>query len=127
MITISEGNTSNVKNNSQEIWLFVCLFFSDDCRQLWFQEPTNGVALINHVVATMEVPDLELCLFMCCQEPRCVSLNLGPSKENSKRDCELCDADGRTYPHELNTKLEYLYQGLIKVSTMYLCPRHTLD
>ena len=122
MITISEGRqlASNVKKNSQEIFLF-CLFvfFSDDCRQLWFQEPTNGVALINHVIATMEVPDLDLCQFKCYLEPRCVSLNLGPSKENSKRDCELCDADGRTYPHELTAKFGYLYQGLIKVSTMY--------
>ena len=108
-----------MKKNSQEIFLFVCLFFSDDCRQLWFQKPTNGVALINHMIATMEVPDLELCQFKCYQEPRCVSLNLGPRKENSSRDCELCDVDGRTYPHELTAKLGYLYQGLIKVSAMY--------
>ena len=101
------------------VCLFCFIYFSDDCRQLWFQEPTNGVALINHVITTVEVPDLELCLFMCCQEPRCVSLNLGPSKENSKRDCELCDAEGRTYPHELVPKQGYLYQGLIMVSTAH--------
>ena len=77
------------------------------------------MALINHVIVTVDVPSLEVCQVKCYVEPRCVSLNLGPRKENLKRSCELSDADERTHPQDLVAKDGYLYQGQKKV--IFLC------
>ena len=98
----------------------IIFFFSDECRHLEFQAPANDVALINHVIATAEVPDLKLCRIKCYLEPRCVSLNLGPIQESSRRICEVCDADDRTHPQDLITQAEYIYQRLTKVSVLIL-------
>ena len=72
------------------------------------------------MIATAEVPDLELCRIKCYLEPRCVSLNLGPIQESYGRNCELCDADDRTHLQDFVAKAGHIYQRLTKVGILIL-------
>ncbi|KAJ7379798.1 hypothetical protein OS493_012545 [Desmophyllum pertusum] len=99
-----------------QLLLFAILYIStsrcteDYCRQMHFTTPIKDKALQGHVIYISEVPDLEVCQLKCYLEPNCVSINLGPSKANFKRSCELCNADSQQYPEKIVSKEGYFYQ-----------------
>ena len=53
-----------------------------------FKEPINDKVLPGHVIRTEMVPNEGSCRVKCFLEPNCVSINVGPEVEGTRK-CEL--------------------------------------
>ncbi|KXJ07419.1 hypothetical protein AC249_AIPGENE4806 [Exaiptasia diaphana] len=54
-----------------------------------------------------------MCRHSCYMSPRCVSLNIGPSKSPGKLLCQLNDADRYQHPQDFKDKPGFSYQGVL--------------
>ena len=63
----------------------------DDSRHIKFKDPIPNMAMKNHVIKSVEVPNEGSCRVMCYMEPNCVSINVGPVTGKSQK-CDLNNA-----------------------------------
>lgn len=74
---------------------------NDNCRQLDFDLPIFGKALANHVIRTIQVPDVLLCQLYCFLEVDCVSVNVRAANHSPEKVCELNNKDANSHPEDL--------------------------
>nr|XP_058945954.1 uncharacterized protein LOC131773977 [Pocillopora verrucosa] len=74
---------------------------NDNCRQLDFDLPIFGKALANHVIRTIQVPDVLLCQLYCFLEADCVSVNVRAANHSPEKICELNNKDANSHPEDL--------------------------
>ena len=63
----------------------------DDSRHIKFKDPIPNMAMKNHVIKSVEVPNEGSYRVMCYMEPNCVSINVGPVTGGSQK-CDLNNA-----------------------------------
>ena len=64
--------------------IFVLPTTDDDCRNIIFKHPMPNMTMKNHAIKSVEVPNEGSCRVMCYMEPNCVSINIGPLREETK-------------------------------------------
>ena len=77
-----------------------------------FTPELDDRALQGHVIRKFSVP-LDVrnpCRNHCVMESRCVSINMGPLK-NNKVICELSDSDHFSHPADLEVRPGFTYTG----------------
>ena len=71
---------------------YICLpTTDDDYRNIIFKHPIPNMAMKNHAIKSVEVPNEGSCRVMCYMEPNCVSINIGPVAGGNQK-CELNNA-----------------------------------
>ena len=71
--------------------MFVLPTTDDGCRNIIFKDPIPNMAMRNHAIKSVEVPNEGSCKVMCYMEPNCVSINIGPVVGGNQK-CELNNA-----------------------------------
>ena len=68
--------------------------------------------LMKHVIATVKVPDFDLCELQCYHEPDCVSVNFNVIPDSERHhECELNNATHRSNDKEFMNRDGYIYKG----------------
>lgn len=67
----------------------------------------DGKRLVNHVVRTEQVPDIDICELLCYQEHNCVSVNF----KNNENKCELSNSTHREHDKDFVDTPGYFYHG----------------
>ena len=90
--------------------MFFLLSFlhEDDCRTIRFIGKEKGKALVDHVIANLEISTQDKCELRCYFNDDCVSFNFGPSKIGDDYICELNNSTDRAY---LKTRKDFTYRG----------------
>ena len=88
---ISENKKWIISSEWKITDIFVLPTTDNDCRQIKFKDPIPNMALKNHAIKSVEVPNEGSCRVMCYMEPNCVSINVGPVAGGSQK-CELNNA-----------------------------------
>ena len=83
---------------------------ADFCRELLYQPPVTGKALVGHVITTVQVNNADECEIRCYGEPKCLSYNLGPYQAYG-HDCEISNSDHVRHPDDLVPMPGYIYRG----------------
>ena len=85
------------------------LSLSGECRVMPFPAFYffDGKRLVNHVVRTEQVPDIDICELLCYQEHNCVSVNF----KNNEKKCELSNSTHREHDKDFVDTPGYFYHG----------------
>ncbi|XP_022809518.1 uncharacterized protein LOC111346494, partial [Stylophora pistillata] len=87
---------------------------ADQCRKLEFtpEKAFDGRRLINHVIRTVEIMEMDFCEKMCYMEPDCVSINLEKrAGGNGGYKCELNNVTHEGHERELKMEDHYFYRA----------------
>ena len=117
MASISVLTHKKVKKKKKKVIIIKSsdpLIFQGECRQLSF--PANYMfgnrRLVKHVIATVEVVDLNLCELQCYHQPNCVSINFNVISDSDRlHECELNNATHRSHDSKLMNRDDYVYKG----------------
>ena len=90
------------------------LTLKGECRQLSFPAAYmfGNKQLMKHAIATVKVPDFDVCELQCYHQPNCVSINFKVIPDSGGRhECELNNATHRSHGNELLNRDGYIYKG----------------
>ena len=118
MASISVLTHKNIKKINKKKLIIIKssdpLIFQGECRQLSFPADYmfGNRRLVKHIIATVEVVDLNLCELQCYQQPNCVSINFNVISDSGRlHECELNNATHRSHDSKLMNRDDYVYKG----------------
>ncbi|XP_067048265.1 versican core protein-like isoform X2 [Acropora muricata] len=78
--------------------------------------------LMKHVIATVKVPDFDICELQCYHQPNCVSVNFKVNHDSGGlHECELNNATHRSHGNELSNRDGYVYKGAESACDRAVC------
>ena len=104
-----------VKSRKLTIFSFTFTYVSGDCRKLSFPPYLffANKRLVNYVIKTEQVPDMDTCEMLCFNEHNCVSCNFENNvrSDDETQQCELNNSTQQEHEEDFLDTVGFFYHG----------------